>query len=30
VIRLQPLDTGPYRFYGEYHEDTAQGVLVAE
>jgi plastocyanin domain-containing protein len=30
VIRLQPLDVGPYRFYGEYHEDTAQGVLVAE
>ncbi len=30
VIRLQPLDVGPYRFFGEYHEDTAQGVLVAE
>jgi plastocyanin len=30
VIRLQPLDAGPYRFYGEYHEDTAQGVIVAE
>ena len=30
IIRLQPLDAGPYRFYGEYHEDTAKGVLVAE
>ncbi len=30
IIRLQPLDAGPYSFFGEFHEDTAQGVLVAE
>lgn len=30
VIRLRPLDAGRYGFFGEYHEDTAQGVLVAE
>jgi hypothetical protein len=30
VIRLSPLDPGRYEFYGEYHEDTAKGALVAE
>ena len=30
VIRLRPLDAGTYKFFGEFHEDTAQGVLVAE
>jgi plastocyanin domain-containing protein len=30
VIRLRPLDSGRYGFFGEYHEDTAQGVLIAE
>lgn len=30
VIRLQPLSKGEYKFFGEYHEDTAQGKVVAE
>jgi plastocyanin len=30
VIRLGPLDPGRYEFYGEYHEDTAKGALVAK
>jgi hypothetical protein len=30
VIRLRPLDSGRYGFFGEYHEDTAEGVLIAE
>jgi hypothetical protein len=30
VIELQPLDAGSYAFYGEYHEDTAKGVVIAE
>ena len=25
-----PLDAGEYKFVGEYHEDTAVGVLVAK
>jgi hypothetical protein len=29
-VRLQPLDPGRYPFIGEYHADTAQGVLIAE
>jgi plastocyanin len=29
-VRLQPLDPGHYPFIGEYHADTAQGVLIAE
>ena len=29
-VRLQPLDPGRYPFIGEYHADTAQGVVVAE
>jgi plastocyanin len=30
VIRLRPLAKGEYHFMGEYHSDTAQGVIVAE
>ncbi len=30
TVRLRPLDPGRYPFVGEYHEDTAQGVVVAE
>ncbi len=30
TIRLKPLDAGTYIFYGEYHEDTAQGHIIAE
>ena len=30
IIRLRPLDAGRYKFFGEFHEDTAQGVLIAE
>jgi plastocyanin len=30
TITLEPLEAGRYEFYGEYHEDTAKGVLVAE
>jgi hypothetical protein len=29
-VRLRPLDPGRYRFMGEYHEDTAKGVVIAE
>ena len=29
-ITLGPLDAGRYEFYGEYHEDTAKGALVAK
>jgi hypothetical protein len=30
VIRLHPLEPGRYNFMGEYHADTAQGVVIAE
>jgi uncharacterized cupredoxin-like copper-binding protein len=30
IIRLRPLAKGDYHFMGEYHSDTAQGVIVAE
>jgi hypothetical protein len=30
VIRLRSLAPGRYKFSGEYHSDTAKGVLVAE
>ena len=30
TIRLRPLAPGTYKFVGEYHEDTAHGVVVAE
>ena len=30
VIFIGPLKPGRYEFWGEYHEDTAKGVVVAE
>ena len=30
IIRLKPLAKGSYPFVGEYHEQTAKGVVVAE
>jgi plastocyanin len=30
ILTIRPLEPGRYRFYGEFHEDTAQGVLIAE
>jgi heme/copper-type cytochrome/quinol oxidase subunit 2 len=30
AIKLGPLDPGRYEFYGEYHEDTAKGAIVAK
>ncbi len=30
VIRLKAQAKGTYKFVGEYHEKTAQGVLIAE
>jgi plastocyanin len=27
---LAPLEKGDYKFFGEFHEDTAQGVLTAK
>lgn len=30
IVRLKPLAKGSYSFVGEYHEDTAKGVLVVE
>jgi plastocyanin len=30
VIRIKPQKKGSYKFFGEYHEKTAQGVLIAE
>ncbi len=29
-VRLRPLSPGTYPFMGEYHSDTAQGVVIAE
>jgi len=29
-VRLRPLSPGRYPFMGEYHADTAQGVVIAE
>ena len=29
-VRIRPLSPGRYPFMGEYHSDTAQGVVVAE
>jgi plastocyanin len=29
-INVGPLDAGRYEFYGEYHEDTAKGAIVAK
>lgn len=30
VVRFGPLAKGRYPFFGEYHEDTARGAVVAE
>ena len=30
VVYIGPLDPGTYDFFGEFHEDTAQGKLVAK
>lgn len=30
VIFLGPLDPGTYKFFGDFHEDTAQGRLIAK
>jgi len=30
TVRVGPLPAGEYRFVGEFHEDTAQGKLIAK
>jgi len=30
TVRIRPLAPGKYRFFGDYHEDTAEGFLVVE
>lgn len=30
LVRLRPLETGSYPFIGEYHSETAQGVVIVE
>ena len=30
TIYIGPLKPGRYKFFGEYHEATAKGVIVAE
>jgi hypothetical protein len=30
IIRLRPLGPGRYPFMGEFHADTAQGVVISE
>jgi len=30
TVTIRALDAGKYEFVGEYHEDTAKGVLIAE
>jgi hypothetical protein len=30
TFRVNPLKAGRYSFFGEFHEDTAKGVLVVE
>lgn len=30
TIHLRPLGPGRYKFMGEYHSDTAQGVVISE
>jgi plastocyanin len=30
LIYVGPLDAGEYSFYGEFHQETAQGKLVAK
>jgi hypothetical protein len=29
-VRMGALKPGTYKFFGEYHEDTAKGRIVAE
>src|SRR5262245_16582340 len=29
-VRMAPLKPGTYKFFGEYHEATAQGRIIAE
>jgi hypothetical protein len=30
IVRVGPLKPGRYPFVGEYHEDTAKGVVIAD
>lgn len=30
IVRFGPLSKGRYKFFGEYHEDTAQGAVIVE
>jgi len=30
VVRVGPLAPGRYDFFGDFHQDTAKGVLIAE
>jgi hypothetical protein len=30
VIRISPLEPGRYEFMGEYHSDTAKGLMIAD
>lgn len=30
IVRLRPLAPGRYPFEGEFHDDTAKGVVIAE
>lgn len=30
IINLRPLDKGTYKFFGEFHPETAQGQIIAE
>jgi plastocyanin len=30
IVRLQPLAKGSYGFFGEFHEETAQGAVIVE
>lgn len=30
IVYIGPLDPGTYEFFGEFHEDTAKGKLIAK
>ena len=30
IVRVHPLKTGTYKFFGEFNEKTAQGKIIAE
>ena len=30
TVFLGPLDPGEYKFFGDFHQDTAKGILVAK